>query len=965
VSSLTRNDLLRTIPERFAQVVAESSQAIAIRFEAQSLAYAELDHRARCVSNFLVDEMGGRQAPVAVLHSSQKAIVPLLLGIVNSGHMYSAVSAGDPAARISEVLKDLAAPLLVVADDRLLTLAREVCPPQTRLIMAEDVHREKGGRPRVDLTPESLAVITYTSGSTGEPKGVLRTHKMILHQAWTYSEQFAMQGDSRMLGTRPYSASSSLSELFVPLLNGSSIVPFDLKEDGLGQLRQVLKSQEVTMMRPPIQALRSFLDSLPAEELFPTLRYVFATGDVFYRRDVERLRKVIPEDAIIVHQYAMSEAGILAVNQISRAAVLDSEVVPAGRPVKGKELVVLDENGHELPHGEVGEVFVRTTLSFPGYWRAPEQTAERFRPDPQDGQRALFATGDLGRIRPDGQLEHTGRKDWRVKILGYSVDLSAIEHVLMTSPAVQRAVVVALTDPTGQKRLVAYVVSKPDAAPFASRELSDLVAGHLPAYMVPSLIVPVADIPIGAAGKVDRKALPVPDWQSPEVSTLYEAPGDETQAQLAAIWKRILKVRQVGVGDNFFELGGDSLMALEMTLEVERAFARTVPQQFFKNPTISALSGLLSAGQRAEPVQDKFVLESYMQKSGQDKWSRKRKSAKRRPGRRAAGTGSPVGFDRFTDPLVARYIVTLPYLEAREWSVRWVRNRLVRELLYRGRQSYLSRLMSELEDSRSITPEVFQMSIITNLSYGLSRYYDKSKRESLGRRGAFRTSPFRYWKSLADLIEHSPEQQVLEYFPINGMEHFKAARGEGRGVIFLTAHSISSPIRLHALSRLINAEIPTISYRVPIRQSEYHETPKDLPDSVGQTMNAEIALFGQRQLQQGRAINIAADTSDPYGHAFDISLGGRAYRIKSGFAELALNTGARIIPHFGGCLVDGRPELNLLPALEPGDGSRARQIENLVHQYANFVTHVWAHRPEVLHWRRISDHYLRPALDGE
>lgn len=962
MTDLTENDLKLTIAERFAHVAAQSPQQVAVQNTDNLLTYHQLQHQAQLTCNFLATQLGSEQMPVPILNSNQKNIVPYLLGIVNAGHMFSAISSNDPVTRISSVLQDLNAPFLLVSDPKLLPLAKETCPPKTKIILAEEAQHQHFVPVKIKLTADSYAVITYTSGSTGEPKGVLRTHKMILHQSWTYRDQFSMNATSRMLGIRPYSASSSLSELFIPLLNGATIIPFDLKADGLGKLAQILKTQKVNMMRPPIQVLRSFLDTLQAGESFPDIRYVFATGDVFYRVDVERLRKVIPVEAIIVHQYAMSEAGILAVNQIHHDTLLDSEVAPAGRPVKGKELIILDEDGHALPAGEVGEICVRTKIALPGYWGKQHEKSNRFIPDPKDQTQNMFLTGDLGRLRSDGQLEHTGRKDWRVKILGYSVDLLAIEHTLMLSSDIQRAVVVALNDPEDQKRLVAYVLPSLNKQPDSNKLLS-LVTAHLPSYMVPALIVFVAEFPLGNGGKVDRGALPMPNWDARTLSTEYEAPTNPLENKLVEIWKKILKIKQLGVGDNFFDLGGDSLMALEMSLEVERALSKNVPQIFFKNPTISSLAALLEKENHTESDREKFVLESQLKKTDIPKSKKIKKSPASRFKKLITRKYSLNDADGIVDFLTARYIVSKPYLKAKAWTSRWSLHPFTQNFIYRRRLTLLSKLVSDLKGEAVTLPsEIFQKSIVTNLSYGLSRYYDKTKRYSLGKRAAFRSSKFEYWQELADLLEHTPEDQLDKLFPINGLEYFMNAYQEGKGVILLTAHSISSPIRLHALSRKINLEIPTISYRIPIRQSQYHQSPKDLPNATGLTMNAEIALFGQKLLQQGQVINIVGDTSDPYGVSHQISLAGRGYRIKSGFAELALNTGARIIPHFGGCLADGTPELNFLPPLEPGKDNRSKQVENLIHQYALFINQVWENHPEVLHWKRIKGHFSRSVL---
>lgn len=596
-----QRELTGTIPDRFLNVADQLEMNIAIQLDEQAITYGELRQRVRCIANFFVHELGDQQKPVAVLYTSQKELIPLLVGIVNAGHIYSTLSANDPVMRIASVLENLAAPFLVVCDKKILSLAESVCPNGTKILLAEDVYLEQITPSKVSLDGDSFAVVSYTSGSTGEPKGVLRTHKMILHQAWTYNQQFGMDVNTRMLGIRPYGTTSSLSELFNPLVNGSTIFPFDLKEDGLGSLPHFIKSHKITMLRPPIQVIRSLLDILPKGEIFPDIQYIFATGDVLYRRDVDRLRKIIPHEAVIVHQLSMSEAGILAVNKINRTTKLDADVVPAGFPVKGKEVIILDENGNSLPQGEVGEIFIRTNFTFPGYWRAPDRSSARFLPDPLDETKKIFATGDLGRLRPDGQLEFQGRLDARVKIRGFSVDLSAIDAALQRVPGALRSVTVAQSNESGERRLVAFVQPVNGQVLSPSDLRKDLLQ-ILPDYMVPHLFITVDDFPLTTSGKVDRKSLPLPDWKQSQSSAEYVAPRDVVEEKLVSIWQKGFDIERIGIHDNFFDLGGDSLLASALFVEIELAFEKRYPLSILlQQGTIADLAGILRIQNASKP----------------------------------------------------------------------------------------------------------------------------------------------------------------------------------------------------------------------------------------------------------------------------------------------------------------------------------------------------------------------------
>jgi acyl-coenzyme A synthetase/AMP-(fatty) acid ligase/thioesterase domain-containing protein/acyl carrier protein len=481
----------------------------------------------------------------------------------------------------------------------LLSLAEDVCPNETTIILLDEANYHGQLVRKVKLSPHSNAVIMYTSGSTGEPKGTLRSHQLILHQAWVTQNLLNARPDTRMLGLRPYSTTASLNELFTPLLNGWRIVPIDFRQDGLEGLSTTLRNRKITIMRPPIQAMRFFLDSLPDEVVFPDLQYVYATGDVLYRTDVEKLRRIIPADSAIIHTLSMSEVGLLTLVKITKQTFLNSDIVPTGYPVDGKEILVLDENGNEPPVGEVGEIFVRTDFEFPGYWQDKERTLSRFVPDPANEKRSIFATGDLGQIRPDGQLVHMGRRDWRVKIRGFSVNLSAIEHVLKSDPDVQRAVVVAVEDPSAQKRLVAYIMPIIGAEPKSST-LIDLVSANLPDYMVPSLFIYLPELPVGITGKIDRKALPSPNWQFADEESSFTAPRDDIEKKLVGVWKKTLKIQAIGIESDFFRLGGDSLLAIQLLFEIERTFSKKMP--------LSIISQASTIKEQAELLRDEKLL---------------------------------------------------------------------------------------------------------------------------------------------------------------------------------------------------------------------------------------------------------------------------------------------------------------------------------------------------------------------
>jgi thioesterase domain-containing protein/acyl carrier protein len=349
-----------------------------------------------------------------------------------------------------------------------------------------------------------------------------------------------------------------------------------MENSGIHQMAEVLATNEISIFVPPLEFLRYFLDILPKNEQFPHIRCVILAGDVLYRRDVERMRTHVSAQAVIIHHLSSSEAGLLARKLIEPATILDSNIIPVGHPVAGKELLILDEDHKEVEAGETGEIAVRTELTFPGYWRQPDLDNGKMMPDPADSSRRIFLTGDLGKFRPDDQLEFVGRKDLRVKIRGFSVDLSAIESILNSFSEVRRAVVLARESPNGEKRLTAYVSPMPGME-LATNSLRELLAARLPDFMLPKAIVILDDLPLTRNGKVDRRSLPVPDWNDQDISDAYVAPSDALEEQVARIWEKTLHVPRAGIRDRFAELGGDSLLAMAMFVELEKELGLRLP----------------------------------------------------------------------------------------------------------------------------------------------------------------------------------------------------------------------------------------------------------------------------------------------------------------------------------------------------------------------------------------------------
>jgi acyl-coenzyme A synthetase/AMP-(fatty) acid ligase/thioesterase domain-containing protein/acyl carrier protein len=561
--------LNESIPARFSRVVSAYPDRTAVVAGGRSLTFRRLDRLSGDLSQALRVRLGDGPEPVGLLFKNDLNMITAIIGVIGSGKFYCALNPTDPALRMKNILADLKTRLLIT-DAAHRDLAVQAAPEGCVIGMIEDlIAAPAQGLPPLLLPSTALAGIFYTSGSTGMPKGVPRDHGTILHRCWLDVKDVSINPDDRLFMLRFCCFSSSLMDIFTPLLNGASIYLQDMEDLDLNSLPKVIQQEEITWLDPPLELFRFMIDALPEGTFFQRIRAIIIAGDVLYKKDVEHIRPLFPKDMVIIHNLSSSESGILSRSLIRYDTQIDGDIVPVGCAVPGKELLILGEDGQILDAGQAGEIAVRSRFGFRQYWNMPEQTDKKFIADPDDPAGKLYLTGDLGRLNPRGQMEFIGRKDFQEKIRGFRVDLSAVENTLMAIGGILRAVVVARPDSDGMKSLVAYVLfSKGVSLPPAT--LQARLAEILPEYMIPGIYVPLDRFPLTPTGKVDRQSLPEPD-ERPE--QLESQPQDTLEMRLADIWKQVLGLKYVGVNDEFSTLGGHSLSALRIIAQIQKEFS--------------------------------------------------------------------------------------------------------------------------------------------------------------------------------------------------------------------------------------------------------------------------------------------------------------------------------------------------------------------------------------------------------
>jgi acyl carrier protein len=355
------------------------------------------------------------------------------------------------------------------------------------------------------------------------------------------------------------------------------------------------------MMSSPL--FRSLCEVCTAEN-FPALRLLRLRSEAVYRSDFELYKKHLPRRCILAVGLASSETGFFRNGFFDHDSQIFGNEIPVGYAVADKEVWLQDSDGKRLGSNEIGEIVVRSKYLSPGYWRRPDLTEGKFESDPEGGEKRICLTGDLGMMLPDGCLVHKGRKDFRIKVRGYRVELAEVEKALLSHPGVSEAVVVAATNEAGENRLAAYFTPKKEQPP-AVNELRCFLKEKLPSFMSPSVIVALESLPLTRNGKVDRNALPTAGSSRPDLSTAFIAPTNPTEERLAAIWADVLGLDCVGVDDNFFELGGHSLSAARIISRVIKTFQLELSiEALFQTPTVRDMAAVIRQNETSIATQD-------------------------------------------------------------------------------------------------------------------------------------------------------------------------------------------------------------------------------------------------------------------------------------------------------------------------------------------------------------------------
>ena len=574
--------------EMFEGQVERTPDAVAVVFGDEQLTYRQLNNQANQLAHELVRLGVGADSLVGICVDRSSQMVVGLLAIMKAGGAYVPLDPSYPHERLAFMLQDANASVLLTQSGLIEKLPQydghKLCLDSDWHFIAQNSTENLG----VSVSAENLAYLIYTSGSTGKPKGAMIRHCGLTNYLNWCTEAYDVAHGCGAPVHSSISFDLTVTSLFAPLMVGRSVF---LVGDGIQALADALLEREnYSLVKITPAHLRALAELLPPEQIARRVRALIIGGEALHFESLSFWRERAPATRLI-NEYGPTETVVGCCVYEVGSDDPACGAVPIGRPIANTALYVLDEDLQTVSPGQTGELFIGGDGVGRGYLGREQLTRERFVTNPYDERSTLYRSGDLARMLPNGNLEYLGRVDDQVKIRGFRVELGEIETVLKQHSSVSDCAVVMCDEPSGEKRLVAFLVSN-EAEICEDENLRRFLGTKLPDYVVPSAFVMLHVLPLTINGKVDRQALAYLAPDSP-VNPDFVPARTPIEAILANIWADVLKVKAVGVNDNFFDLGGDSILGTLILARAARAGLRLSPVLLFEHQTIAELASVV------------------------------------------------------------------------------------------------------------------------------------------------------------------------------------------------------------------------------------------------------------------------------------------------------------------------------------------------------------------------------------
>ena len=577
-----------SVQQRIAAHAAADPQRVALICAGQTMTRGELEQQANRLAHALIARGVGAETRVGVALQRSNRLLVALLAVAKAGAAFVPLALDYPRERLGYVLADSGMSLLITEQMALERLPEEACPALLDLDhLALDGYSDQA--PEVAVHAQNLAYLIYTSGSSGTPKGVAVAHGPLAMHCDATAPLYDMGEQSREFHFISFAFDGAHERWLTALTCGASLVLRDEELWSPARTLQALAEHQVTNAGFPPVYLTQMANQAQVQGDAPALDLYSFGGEAMPQADFERIRQTL-KPRTLINGYGPTETVVTPlVWKVPASQACPSAYAPIGRPVGDRRAYILDARLQPVPAGVAGELYLGGTGLAREYHGRPAMSAERFVPDPFGAPGArMYRTGDRVLWGAEGVIEYVGRIDQQIKIRGYRIEPGEVQARIQQHPQVETCVVLAVPSPTGP-RLVAYGVaaSGADQATLESR-VKQALAGHLPDYMIPARLVWLTRLPVTPNGKLDRAALPAPDWHLHEGELI--APQGEIETLLAGIWQQLLGIGQVGVTANFFELGGDSIVSLQLVGRARQAGVLLTPKDVFEQQTIRGLA---------------------------------------------------------------------------------------------------------------------------------------------------------------------------------------------------------------------------------------------------------------------------------------------------------------------------------------------------------------------------------------
>ncbi|MBW1655004.1 polyketide synthase [Flavobacterium quisquiliarum] len=593
--------------ELFIKQAEATPNSTALEFDNQKITYKELAKTINQMANYFLAQGLCPGQFVAVSMERNPNLIASLLAILQCGAAYLPLDPKFPAERLEFMLEDSEASFLLTT--KLLSAS---LPKNSKNILIEEVLSSLDQYPDLSLTisvpNKSVAYIMYTSGSTGKPKGVTVTHKNLVNFLYSMAIEPGIQPEDKLLSITTISFDIAGLELFLPLITGASVVFADYETTRDGHLLlNHLQKKEITILQATPTTWQMLLDAgwenpLPLKAL--------CGGEAM---PLNLARKLTERCESLWNMYGPTETTVWsAVKQIKS----DDELITIGLPIANTQIYLLDEKGKMVESGEIGEIVIGGDGVAEGYWKRPELTAEKFIPDSVRAtpNSVLYRTGDLGKLLPNGEFQCLGRIDHQVKIRGHRIELGEIEATLNTLSGIKQSAVIVSRHLGNEDKLIAYL--KSDDQLQDEKQIHESLSKVLPEILLPSKYIWVDEFPITPNGKIDKKNLPVPEYNRPDSAPLFKKPNTQLEKDIAKIWSEELKITSIGIDDDFFDMGGSSVLAQKVTTLMRQQLSKDLPvSKIYIHPTIRELAVILEENNNENNKEDIFTFKSTNNKT--------------------------------------------------------------------------------------------------------------------------------------------------------------------------------------------------------------------------------------------------------------------------------------------------------------------------------------------------------------